>query len=101
MTQYEEKVMREFEEKFRHIGNIGVACDHVTLKNLKSFLLQALQKQREDILSGLPKEKHKCNPKPVNFFGTKTFQCGCGKYFEYGTDNVILSAEDSGYKPIP
>ena len=26
-------------------------------------------------------ERHKCNPKPKDFFGTTTYQCGCGLYF--------------------
>ena len=27
------------------------------------------------------KKKHICYPKPVDFFGKRLYQCGCGKYF--------------------
>ena len=35
---------------------------------------------------------HKCNYKPVDFYGTITYQCGCGKYRGKNMEDKITDA---------
>ena len=35
------------------------------------------------------KNEHICKPKPCNFFGTTTWQCGCGRYFSNPKENKM------------
>ena len=37
---------------------------------------------------------HKCKPKPMNFFGTTQWQCGCGRYFSKKTAAKILAERE-------
>lgn len=50
MMKTDKQIIEEFDEKFRHIGNIGVQCDNITVDNIKQFILTALKEQREALM---------------------------------------------------
>lgn len=45
-----DKIIKEFREKFGYIGNKGVQCDEITIKNLEYFISKALKQAEEDTL---------------------------------------------------
>lgn len=42
IEQYKEQRLKEFEEKFSCVFNVGVVPDDITKENLKSFLLESI-----------------------------------------------------------
>ena len=52
MTDFIEEAVREFEDTFKYIGNKGVECDHISIKNMADFMASKLKEQRKRLVLG-------------------------------------------------
>ncbi len=43
--------------------------------------MKGIESRLKTIKIGRKREKHVCVPRPKDFFGITTYQCGCGIYF--------------------